>query len=105
MGEYEEEETTPASTQTVNIPAGSSPSVMQIQIPPVLLEGFKRWFHSDTISGAILAIVGTIGSTAAVVASGAGPEIVGPVIGTGVLSIYGSIKSIFGRTKATKKIG
>jgi len=68
------------------------------------LTGTKKIHQSQTVQGALFAIVSTIGSLLVVIKGGPPPEILIPAVGTAAGAIWGSIISIFGRKNATTKI-
>lgn len=64
----------------------------------------KSALKSQTVQGAILSIVASLGSLAVVIKGGVPPEILFPAIAATAGAIWGNISSIFGRMKATEKI-
>lgn len=68
------------------------------------LTGDKSALKSATIQGAILSIVATIGSLAAIVAAGAPSEILLPAVMGAATAVWGNVLSILGRVRAVNKI-
>lgn len=68
------------------------------------LEGEKSILKSQTVQGALLSILATVGSLIAVVKGNVPPEILWPAITGAAASVWGNIMSIFGRKKANETI-
>lgn len=68
------------------------------------LEGEKSIFKSQTVHGAVVSILATIGSLFAVVKGNVPPEVLWPAITGAAASVWGNVMSIFGRKKATETI-
>lgn len=69
------------------------------------LTGFKPAYQSQTIQGAVLSILASLGSLAVMIQSGVPATVLVPAAGATLGAVWGSVMSIMGRLKSTKKIG